>query len=460
MKLQFVGGAGTVTGSCFYLQINEIKFLVECGMHQGNGSDEINRRPFPFPIQEIDYILVTHAHMDHSGLLPKAVKDGFKGRVIATPATRDLLEPMLYDSAAIQESDASWATKKRMRLGAEPVEPLYTSADVAGLLPHFDLKPYGKVFHLGSGVRGRFIDAGHILGSATLELWFQDSEKEKKIVFSGDIGNKENLVIRDPAFASEADYVVMESTYGNRLHRPLKESIDELAAAIRTTFKRGGNVYIPSFAVGRAQDLIFIINNLVRQGRLYKIDVYLDSPLAEEVTRVYTSHPECLDEAAVKLFTARQQDYSMRMHFVKTIEESMKLNHIRGGSIIIAGSGMCDGGRIKHHFKHNLWRSDCGVIFVGYQANSTLGRRIVDGARTVNVLGEEVMVKAHIYTINGFSAHADQKELLEWLSAFKDSPKVFVVHGEDNAAETLMSAIKTRFNFTTHRPKDGEVAEL
>ncbi|MBI5562509.1 MAG: MBL fold metallo-hydrolase [Deltaproteobacteria bacterium] len=459
MKLRFIGGASTVTGSCYGLEINELKFLVECGMRQGSGADEANRRPLPVPVSGLDYIFVTHAHIDHSGLLPRAVKDGFKGSIIATPATRDLLEPMLYDSAAIQESDADWATKKRLRLGAPPMEPLYTSDDVANLLTRFDLRPYGKVFHLGGGVKYRFIDAGHILGSAALEIWFQDSEREKKIVFSGDIGKKGNPIIRDPDAAGDADYVVMESTYGNRSHRPLNESIDELATAIKTTFKRGGNVYIPSFAVGRTQDLLYIINNLVREGRLYRIDVYLDSPLAEEVTRVYAGHPECFDEDA-RRFSARSQDYAMRLHYVRSVEESMALNRLRGGSIIIAGSGMCDGGRIRHHLKHNLWRPECGVIFVGYQASSTLGRKIVDGAKTVNILGEEILVKAQIYTINGFSAHADRKELLEWLSSFADSPQVFIVHGEDAAAEALGSAIKERYGFTTRRPKDGDVVEL
>ncbi|MBI5886539.1 MAG: MBL fold metallo-hydrolase [Deltaproteobacteria bacterium] len=460
MKLQFIGGASTVTGSCFYLQTNNMKFLVDCGMHQGNGADEMNRRPLAVPLEEIEFILVTHAHMDHSGLLPRVVRDGFKGRIITTQATRDLLEPMLYDSAAIQESDAAWETKKGMRLGKEPVEPLYTSEDVTSILPRFDLKPYNKVFHLGNGVKCRFIDAGHILGSASLEIWFQDSAKEKKIVFSGDIGKSGSPIIKDPSTASDADYVVMESTYGNRTHRPIEESINELVDAIKTTFKRGGNVYIPSFAVGRAQDLLFIINDLVRTGRLYKIDVYLDSPLAEEVTRVYASHPECFDAEAKELFSARERDYSMRLHFVRTVEESMRLNSLRGGSIIIAGSGMCDGGRIKHHLKHNIWRHDCGVIFVGYQAKHTLGRRIVDGARTVNILGEEVMVKAAIHTINGFSAHADRNELLAWLTAIDKSPKVFIVHGEDASADALKELIKARLGLDAHRPKDDEVVEL
>ncbi|HBG46855.1 MAG TPA: MBL fold hydrolase [Deltaproteobacteria bacterium] len=460
MKLTFVGGASTVTGSCYHLQVGKFKFLVECGLHQGNGSDELNRNPYPFNPAELDLIFVTHAHIDHSGMLPKAVRDGFMGKVISTAATKDLLEPMLYDAASIQESDSEWLTRRAMRTGRPPAQPLYTTEDVEKVLPLFEVKEYNKIYHLGGGVKFRFLDAGHILGSASLEIWYQDSDKEKKIVFSGDIGKKGNPIIKDPSAPSMADYVVMESTYGNRSHRPLAESINELVSAIKTTFRKGGNVYIPSFAVGRSQDLLYIINNLVREGRLYRIDVYLDSPLAEEVTRVYVAHPECFDDEARRLFTTRQSDTSMRLHFVRTAEESMKLNRLKSGNIIIAGSGMCEGGRIKHHLKHNLWRSECSVIFVGYQAENTLGRRIIDGARSVNVLGEEVLVRASIYTINGFSAHAGREELVEWLSAFDDTPTIFIVHGEDESAESFSKLVKEKYGFNTHRPKDGETVEI
>ncbi|MBI1912171.1 MAG: MBL fold metallo-hydrolase [Deltaproteobacteria bacterium] len=460
MKLKFVGGASTVTGSCYYLEINKLKILVECGMHQGNNSNEMNRNNFPFVPSEIDFIFVTHAHIDHSGLLPKLMKEGFKGTIFSTPATRDLLEPMLYDSASIQESDAEWNTRKSMRSGLAPVEPLYTGEDVENVLPQFDVKQYNKVFHLGSGVKYRFVDAGHILGSASLELWFQDSEKEKKIIFSGDIGKKGNPIIKDPSMPDDADYVIMESTYGNRTHKPLKESIDELVAAIKMTFKKGGNVYIPSFAVGRTQDLLYILNGLVREGRLYRIDVYLDSPLAEEVTKIYVSHPECFDEEATKYFTTKNSDSTVRLHFVRTPEESMKLNKLRSGCIVIAGSGMCEGGRIKHHLKHNLWRSECSIIFVGYQAQNTLGRKIVDGAKSVSVLGEEVVVRSSVYTINGFSAHAGQEELIGWLSAFTNSPEIFLVHGEDEAADKLGELIQKQYGFKIHRPQNGDEVTL
>lgn len=460
MKLKFVGGASTVTGSCYLIEVNKLRILVDCGMHQGNGSSDLNRTVFPFNPSEIDYVFVTHAHIDHSGMLPRLARDGFKGRLITTPATKDLLEPMLMDSATIQENDAQWLTTKAMRLGKPPVEPLYTADDAASVSPLFDLVNYGEIRHLGSGIKYRFTDAGHILGSASVEIWFQDSSVEKKIVFSGDIGNKGNPIVRDPLPPELANYIVMESTYGNRTHRPLKESIDELAAAIKTTFKRGGNVYIPTFAVGRTQDLLYILNNLVREGRLYRIDVYLDSPLAQEITEIYLAHPELFDEEAKRLFSTKRLDSGIKLHYVRTVEESMKLNRIRSGSIIMAGSGMCEGGRIRHHLKHNLWRSECSVVFVGFQAQGTLGRKIVDGAKTVNILGEEIVCKSAVYTINGFSAHADRSGLLEWLTAFKDSPRVFLVHGEDTAAEAFGELVKESIGIDVKRPTDGDEFEL
>jgi len=460
MKLQFLGAAKTVTGSCFYLECNEKKLLVECGLYQGENADEINRAPFAFDPVTIDYIFITHAHLDHSGLLPKVVKEGFRGMIITTPATRDLLELMLYDAANIQENDAAWDTKKALRAGKPPVLPLYTADDVGNVLSLFEVKPYGELFNLGNGIKYRFLDAGHILGSGTLEVWFQDSEREKKIVFSGDIGKKGNPIIRDPSTLIEADFIVMESTYGNRTHKPFKESVDELVEAIRTTFKKGGNAYIPSFAVGRTQDLLYILNSLVREKRLSNIQVYLDSPLAEEVTKVYLSHPEVFDEEAKKRFSTRDFDDSVQLHFVQSAQESMALNKVHSGILVIAGSGMCDGGRIRHHLKHNLWRRECSIIFVGYQGKGTLGRQIVDRAKSVRIFGDEIAVRASIYTINGFSAHADQAELMEWLSFFKNSPEVFIVHGEEEVAASFGELVGEKFGFKTHVPEKGEVFEI
>jgi len=460
MKLQFLGAAKTVTGSCFYIECNDKRILVECGLYQGENADEINRASFAFDPATIDYIFITHAHLDHSGLLPKAVKEGFRGKIITTPATRDLLELMLYDAANIQESDAVWDTKKAIRAGRPPVLPLYTVDDVGDVLSLFEVKHYGELFSLGNGIKYRFLDAGHILGSGTLEVWYQDSAKEKKIVFSGDIGKKGNPIIRDPSTLVEADFIVMESTYGNRLQKSFKESVDELVEAIRPTFKKGGNAYIPSFAVGRTQDLLYILNSLVREKRLSNMHVYLDSPLAEEATKVYLAHPEVFDEEAKQRFSTRHFDDSVQLHFVQSVQESMALNKIHSGILVIAGSGMCDGGRIRHHLKHNLWRRECSIIFVGYQGKGTLGRQIVERAKSVRIFGDEIAVRASIYTINGFSAHADQAELIGWLSFFKNAPEVFIVHGEEEVAVSFGELVRERFGYTTHVPEKGDVFDL
>jgi metallo-beta-lactamase family protein len=460
MKLKFLGGVRTVTGSCFHIECNDLKILVDSGLYQGEGADEVNRARFDFGPEEIDYIFITHAHLDHSGMLPRIVKEGFKGKIITTAATRDLLEFMLYDSAHIQESDAAWNNRRAVRAGRPEIQPLYTINDVWDVLPLFDVKQYEEIFHIGNGIKYRFLDAGHILGSGTLEMWFQDGEREKKIVFSGDIGKKGNPIIQNPDNPVEADFVVMESTYGNRLHKPLKESIDELVEAIKTTFKKGGSVYIPAFAVGRTQDLLYILNNLAKEKRLPGIHVYLDSPLAEDVTKVYLAHPECYDEEARKFFEHGEFDSAIKLHFVKDSRESIELNRIKSGILVIAGSGMCEGGRIKHHLKHNLWRPECCIIFVGFQGKGTLGRKIVDGAKFVNILGEEIAVRASIFTINGFSAHADQAELLQWLKCFKNSPEVFIVHGEEETALSFGDLIAEKYGFKTHIPEKGEMYEL
>ncbi|PJA81921.1 MAG: MBL fold hydrolase, partial [Nitrospirae bacterium CG_4_9_14_3_um_filter_44_28] len=416
MKIQFLGGARTVTGSCFYIRTSEIKALVDCGMFQGEDSYDINRAPFLFNPSEIDYLFLTHAHIDHSGLIPRLVKDGFRGKIVTTSATADLSELMLYDSAHIQKTDSEWHTKRAVRAGKEPVFPLYTVDDVKASIPFFKKVSYGKIEHTGKGIKFRFLDAGHILGSGTLEVWFQDGRQEKKIVFSGDIGKKGNPILKDPSLAAEAEYVVMESTYGNRLHKGMPETIDELAEVIKGTFKKGGNVIIPAFAIGRTQDILYVLNRLVREGRLYNINIYIDSPLAEKATKTYLAHPECFDEEAQRILTAGSVADSIRLRFTNSVDESIALNKIKSHAIIIAGSGMCEGGRIRHHLKHNLWRHECSIIFSGFQARGTLGRKIVDGAKTVRIFGEDIAVKAGIYTLGGFSAHADRKELLEWLS--------------------------------------------
>jgi metallo-beta-lactamase family protein len=429
-------------------------------MYQGKNGDEINRMPFSFDPQKIDYLLLTHAHLDHSGIIPKLVAEGFQGRIITTNATADLVEIMLYDSAHIQEKDAEWLMKKSLRAGKnEIIEPLYTTEDVAASLPFFDRKTYGAVESLGSGMRYRFVDAGHILGSGSLEIWFQGIGGEKKIVFSGDVGKNENPIIKDPEHVLEADYVVLESTYGNRLHKGMEESIDEMVEAIKGTFKRGGNVLFPAFAIGRTQDILYILNRLIKEKRLRDLDVYIDSPLADKATKIYMAHPEYFDAEAINLFKVKSSE-GMRIHFTTTVEESQKLNKVKSGAIIIAGSGMCEGGRIRHHFKHNLWRSECSIIFTGFQVRGTLGRLIVDGIKSVRVLGEEIAVRARVYTIGGFSAHADQKELLEWLGSFQNKPEVFIVHGEESVSLEFEKVVKEKLGFVTHVPFKGEEFEI
>ncbi|MBI4686627.1 MAG: MBL fold metallo-hydrolase [Nitrospirae bacterium] len=460
MKIKFLGGAGTVTGSCFHISVNDMRFLIDCGMYQGEDADEVNKKSFDFIPKEIDCLFLTHAHIDHSGLIPKLVKQGFRGRIITTPATADLAEIMLYDSAEIQGKDAEWMMKKALRQGREvSFQPLYTVEDVKEAIPLFERKPYGKIEHLAKGVKYRFVDAGHILGSGSLEIWYQDSPREKRIIFSGDIGKKGNPIINDPQNVEAADYVVMESTYGNRLHKGMEQSVDELIEAIKVTFKRGGNVLIPAFSVGRTQDLLYILNKLVREDRIYNINVYIDSPLAEEATKVYLAHPECFDEEAMRMFNSHDGRV-LKLHFTTSVEDSQRINKIKSGVVIIAGSGMCDGGRIRHHFKHNLWRPECSIIFTGFQAKGTLGRRIIEGAKKVHVLGEEIAVQARIYTIGGFSAHADKKELLEWLGAFKNKPEVFIVHGEEEVSRDFEQTVKENFGFPTHVPLKGDEFEI
>jgi metallo-beta-lactamase family protein len=457
MKIRFLGAARVVTGSCYHLSTGDMQLLVDCGMYQGKNADEMNRKPFAFDVGEIEYLFLTHAHLDHSGLLPKLAMDGFKGRIIATPGTAELVEIMLYDSAHIQEKDAEWMTKKALRTGkGTVVEPLYTAEDVKAAVAMIDRSAYGVVHELSDGIKYRFIDAGHILGSGSLEIWYQGEEGEKKIVFSGDVGKNENFIIKDPQHIKEADYVVVESTYGNRLHKGPEESVDELANAVKETLKRKGNILIPAFAVGRTQDILYILNQLASEGRLPRLDVYVDSPLAGKATQIYMNHPEYFDPEALRLFKLNSSD-GMRIHFTKTVEESQALNKIKSGAIIIAGSGMCEGGRIRHHFKHNLWRPECSIIFTGFQARGTLGRYIIDGARSARVLGEEIVIRAKIYTIGGgFSAHADQKQLIEWLAAFTQDPEIFIVHGEEEASLEFEAVVRAKLGLKTYVPHKGE----
>ncbi len=460
MEIRFLGAARTVTGSCYHITADGLNLLIDCGMYQGKDSDTINRSPFGFDPESIDYLILTHAHLDHSGLIPKLVAEGFRGRIITTTATAELLEIMLLDSAHIQEKDAEWMTKKSFRAGKDIVyEPLYTHDDVINALTYIDKKTYHEEESLSQNISYRFLDAGHILGSAILEIWFKKNGEKKKVVFSGDVGKNNNPIINDPEHVEEADYVVVESTYGNRLHRSLDDTIVELEEAIRTTFKKGGNVLIPAFAVGRTQDILYILNTFVKEGGFKSLDVYVDSPLADKATKIYMSHPEFFDAHALENFKFRSSD-GMHLHFTTTVEESQKLNKIKSGAIIIAGSGMCEGGRIRHHFKHNIWRPECSIIFTGFQVRGTLGRHIIDGAKSAYILGEEMAIRAKVYTIGGFSAHADQNELLEWLQSFKTNPSVIIVHGEESVELEFEAIVREQLGFKTHVPHKGDVIEI
>jgi metallo-beta-lactamase family protein len=440
------------------MSVNGMQLLLDCGMQQGENAE--NGNPFAFQPSEIACLFLTHAHIDHSGLIPKLVREGFKGQIITTHATADLVEIMLLDSAHIQEKEAEWKTRKALRQGKDHAfQPLYSVEDVLAALPLFVKKGYGEIGRQAKGLTYRFVDAGHILGSSTFELWYQDGPAEKKIVFSGDIGKKGNPIIADPHLTTAADYVVMESTYGNRMHKGMKESVDELVEAVKVTFKRGGNVIMPAFAVGRTQDILYILNGQVREGRLPALDVYVDSPLARDATRIYTRHPQYFDEEARRLTQVIKGD-AIRLHFTESIEESQAINRIKSGAVILAGSGMCEGGRVAHHLKHNLWRPECSVVFTGFQARGTLGRRIVHGVSHVHIMGEEIAVRAAVYTINGFSAHADQKELIEWLSAFESRPEVFVVHGEENVAVAFAELVTERLGLVTHVPHRGDEFDI
>jgi len=438
VKIQFLGGAREVTGSSILVEAGRSRFLVDCGMFQGGGeSDRKNARKFPVPPSSIDFILCTHAHIDHTGLLPKIVRDGYRGPIHATPATADLLRIMLPDSGHIQEREAEWRSRRRKRAGRKETPPLYTEADALAVLPLLSPVGYGETVTPAPGIRASFLDAGHILGSAILRISVENGNRDRVLVFSGDIGHRGLPIVRDPTPVEQADAVVMESTYGNRLHKGMEETREEFVHAVTDTLgRKGGNVVIPAFAVGRTQDILYLLADLTRQGRLSGLTVYIDSPLAIEATRITLRHPECFDRETLAVYEWREKNPdALRVVASRDVKDSMALNSMRGGGIILAGSGMCDAGRIKHHLKHNLWRKESSVVIVGFQAQGTLGRKIVEGARRVRIFGEEINVAADVYTIGGLSAHADRNDLLSWAGAFRTPPgKAFVAHGEESVS--------------------------
>ena len=464
MKLFFSGAAHEVTGSKHYLEAAGKHILIDCGMEQGK--DIFVNQDIPIPASEVDYVFLTHAHIDHSGLLPLLYAQGFQGSIYATDATCSLCDIMLRDSAHIQEFEAEWRNRKGKRAGRAPVVPLYTSNDAAGVLEHFIPCAYNTVIDICDGIRIRFIDAGHLLGSASIEIWAEEEGETRKLVFSGDIGNTDQPIIRDPEYIHEADYVIMESTYGDRNHGERPDYVVSLADVIQRTFDRGGNVVIPSFAVGRTQEMLYFIREIKEQGLVKGhegFEVYVDSPLAIEATNIFNNKTEdYYDEEADALI--RQGINPLQFPGLKTAttsDESIAINVSATPKVIISASGMCDAGRIRHHLKHNLWRKECTVLFVGYQSVGTLGRLLVDGIDEVKLFGETINVQAEICVLAGISGHADHDGLVRWISAFEKKPRrVFIVHGEDEVAGLFAEELREKLELDATAPYSGYSYDL
>lgn len=465
VTITFRGAAGEVTGSCYEVATDGCRFLVDCGLVQGDRSaDERNRTALHARDAKLDFVLLTHAHIDHSGLLPRLAALGWRGPVHATPATADLCAVMLPDSAHIQEKDAQWARERGPRKGGRAGEgaPLYTMQDAERVLAQFQRVPYDTAFAPAPGVRVVFRDAGHILGSAIAEILIDDAGRTFRLVCSGDLGQPGRPVLCDPTPIAEADALLVESTYGNRMHRTLDQTYDELAGVLTATLPRG-NVVVPAFAVGRTQEVLHVLADLVRQGRVPALNVFVDSPLATKATAITARYAPILDRESRDLaaWQAKHPE-RMRVGFTESVEDSMAINAIRSGAVIIAASGMCEAGRVRHHLRHNLPRDSTAVVFTGFQAAGTLGRALVDGARSVRLFREEVPVRASVHTIGGLSAHADQGALLGWLGAFRRKPaQTFVVHGERTVAEGFAALVGERLGFpSVEVPPLGAVRRL
>ena len=468
MRISFYGAAGEVTGSCTLVEAGGVRFLVDCGMFQGGPearTKNLRALDFGFDVRGIDFVLLTHAHIDHSGLLPRLAVLGFRGPIYATPATIDLLEVLLPDSAHIQEKESEWQLRQQHRRGkgggrSGVVPPLYTVIEAQYCLGLLSPVDYGDELRAAENVKVRFHDAGHILGSSWLEVTLGGEGHTRKLVFSGDLGMRDRPVLRDPERpVPEADLLLIESTYGDRLHRPLAETEAEIVAAFERTRAAGGNLIIPSFAVGRTQEIIYILADLVRRGRLAPLKVYVDSPMANAATRITLAHPALLDSETRELLEwVEAHPDQMRIEFVADVEASKALNTVKSGAVIISASGMCEAGRIKYHLRENLPRSECSVLIAGFQAAGTLGRRLVEGARVVRIFGEPVAVRARIHTVGGLSAHADQAALLDWLRGLREPPRqIFVTHGESLAAERFAQAIGEKLGWDAPaRPQRGE----
>ncbi len=464
MKLMFLGADHEVTGSCHYIEACGKSILLDCGMEQGR--DTYENQEIPVAAGRIDYVFLSHAHIDHSGLLPLLHKNGFQGQIYATEATTDLCRIMLLDSAHIQEFEAQWRNRKNKRAGKAPFEPLYTTEDAMAVMEHFVPCDYMKEIEVCEGVKIRFTDVGHLLGSSSIEIWLTENGVSKKIVFSGDIGNINQPIIHDPRYTTEADFVIMESTYGDRYHTAPPDYVAELAGQIQQTFDRGGNLVIPSFAVGRTQEMLYFIREIKERRLVHGHDgfkVYVDSPLAIEATRVFAeNYLGCYDTAAMALVQKGINPLTFQgLEVAVTPDDSMAINFDKSPKVIISASGMCEAGRIRHHLKHNLWRPECTILFVGYQAIGTLGRNIIEGEKEVRLFGETITVNAHIEELAGVSGHADKKGLLNWVNHFEKKPeRVFVVHGEDLVCEDFTKCLKEEYGYNAFAPYSGACFDL
>lgn len=457
MKITFLGAARTVTGSCHVVECGETRFAIDCGMHQGNRAIESRNwdEEGVYRADSLDFILLTHAHIDHSGLLPRLVRQGFSGPVYMTPPTKDLLGIMLEDSARIQEMEAKWRSAKKQRVGSPPVEPLYTVEDAQAALKQLEVREYNQSFEPKTGVRVVFNDAGHILGSSFIELWITEDGEEHKLVFSGDLGRPNQLLVRDAEVVESADFLFLESTYGNRNHKNESQSREELAEAIKYSYDRGEKVIIPAFAVERTQELLYSLFLLHKEGKLpADMPVFVDSPLAIKATEIFRRHWDYYDHQTKELVKNGENPLELpNLRYTLSAEESRAINSTQGSAVVISASGMANAGRIKHHLRHNIWKPGASIVFVGFQAEGTPGRRIVEGAPTIRLLGEELSVKARVFTIGGFSAHAGQTQLLDWLSHFRNpSMQVYLVHGEHEGQKALAALIRERFGLTVHIP--------
>ena len=458
MKVTFLGGAGTVTGSCYLVEVGDRKILLDCGQFQGTRADEArNHDRLPVAIDRLDAVVLSHAHIDHSGRLPLLRKQKFRGPIYTHHASRALCEIMLADSAYLQEKDAEWENKRRRRKGLRTIEPLYTRADAQAVIGQFHGLEYGEEQRVAPGITVRLSDAGHILGAAIVELWLEESGQRRKLVFSGDLGFLHAPVMQDPARIAEADWVLMESTYGDRNHRSFDDTLAELKSIFLSAAAGRGNILIPAFAVGRTQDLLSLLAEHYEDWGIGRWRVYLDSPMAIETTEVYWRYRHLYRSS---LFGDDQRIALPNLIAARSSQESMRINAVESGAIIIAGSGMCSGGRILHHLKHNLWRPQCHVIIIGFQANGTLGRRLVDGADQVRLWQETIRVNARIHTVGGLSAHADQSGLLDWYGGFANRPPVSLVHGESRAQEALASALRSRYAARVQIPSFGDELSL